>query len=408
MLRNPSASARQRLVEAQQQLQSWAAMLHATSPEYKDLRYPEPLNLKQAQAALPDDRTALVSFILDTPASYAFVVSRNGFNRIRLPSRRLIEPAVTALRSKLSVPPKPGAPAFEDDAARLYRSVFQPLQPSLRGRTRIVLVPDGMLHYLPFEALLSSRNRFLAEDYTIAYAPSASVLHSLSRRRRSTAPSMDLLAFADPATATGTPRSEMRSVLERQGLALGPIPNARIEVDRISRLYPPSASKTFTGAAATEDAFKHEPLARYRQIHMATHAVIDEHLPIRSGIVLSPSGKGEDGLLTLAEIYNLKLDADLVTLSACQSGLGKLVRGEGLIGLTRALFYAGANRVAVSLWNVNDVATAPFMERVYRAMRAGDSPADALAKAKQQMLRSASAGLRHPYYWAPFVLVGMF
>ena len=174
------------------------------------------------------------------------------------------------------------------------------------------------------------------EDFTITYAPSASVFHRLSQKQWPATPRPEngTVAFADPSTAPGAPQSEVRGVLERNGIALGPIPNSRLEVERISRLYPEASRKIFLGAAATEGALKHEPLSRYRQIHLATHAAIDEQLPIRSGIILSPSGKGEDGLLTFAEIYNLDLDAELVTLSACQSGLGKLVSGEGIIGLT--------------------------------------------------------------------------
>jgi len=133
---------------------------------------------------------------------------------------------------------------------------------------------------------------------------------------------------------------------------------------------------------------------------------VDEQIPARSGLLLAPGSSQEDGVLQLNEIFNLDLDADLVTLSACQTGLGKLVKGEGVVGLTRAFLYAGAARVAVSLWEVNDLATARLMETFYRRMQAGAPPAEALRQAKLEMLRAQPTAWRNPYFWAPFVLVG--
>jgi CHAT domain-containing protein len=176
----------------------------------------------------------------------------------------------------------------------------------------------------------------------------------------------------------------------------------------IANLYPRNQSKTYLGLAATEAAVKQEDLMGYRRIHFATHAVMDERIPARSGVVLSLVDTGkEDGVLRMPEIFNLDLDADLVVLSACQTGLGKLVRGEGMVGLTRAFLYAGARRVAVSLWEVNDLATADFMKSFYQNMK-GAAPAMALRDAKQAMIHGASPAYRHPYYWAPFVLTGPF
>ena len=162
------------------------------------------------------------------------------------------------------------------------------------------------------------------------------------------------------------------------------------------------------GLDASEAAVKHEKLSEYRRVHFATHAVIDEEIPARSGVVLSLVDTGEeDGILRMPEIFNLELNADLVVLSACRTGLGKLIKGEGMVGLTRAFMYAGTPRVAVSLWEVNDLATADFMKAFYRHMKAGESAGMALRAAKLSMIHSGARDYRHPYFWAPFVLVGL-
>ena len=152
---------------------------------------------------------------------------------------------------------------------------------------------------------------------------------------------------------------------------------------------------------------KSEKLSLYKYLHFAAHGNVDEAHPARSGIVLSPlTDPKEDGTLQMNEIMQLKLNADLVTLSACRTGLGKLLHGEGMIGLTRAFIYAGANSVVVSLWNVNDVATASLMKSFYQNLQSGMPKAEALRQAKLELLTGEKRAWRHPYYWAPFVLIG--
>jgi CHAT domain-containing protein len=182
----------------------------------------------------------------------------------------------------------------------------------------------------------------------------------------------------------------------------------RDEVLGIGQLFRPDQRKLCLGLQATEAALKREKLADYKRIHFATHSVIDEEVPAMSGVVLSLVNAGdEDGVLRMNEIFNLNLDADLVVLSACQTGLGKLKRGEGMVGLTRAFMYAGSPRVVVSLWQVNDLATPQFMKAFYRRLTRGDTTTAALRRAKLAMLRSDIPAYHHPYFWAPFVLVGL-
>src|SRR5262249_15184420 len=158
---------------------------------------------------------------------------------------------------------------------------------------------------------------------------------------------------------------------------------------------------------AREDTLKREKLDSYRYIHFASHGFLDEAKPGRSGILLSSSPhSGEDGILQIGEIMRLKLDADLVTLSACSTGLGRLVNGEGVLGLPRAIFSAGARNVAVSLWNVNDSATAMLMESFYRHLRQGLPKSEALRQAKLALLHGPQPAWQHPYFWAAFVIEG--
>jgi CHAT domain-containing protein len=151
-----------------------------------------------------------------------------------------------------------------------------------------------------------------------------------------------------------------------------------------------------------------QPLDRYRRLHLATHGLIDERVPARSGIVFSLVGeKEEDGILQMNEIFNLKLDADLVVLSACRTGLGRIVRGEGIIGLVRAFLYAGSSGVVMSLWNVQDQSTAGLMKGFYKHMKDGRGSSEALRMAKLDRIHSHRPVYRHPYYWAAFVLAGI-
>jgi CHAT domain-containing protein len=279
-------------------------------------------------------------------------------------------------------------------------------EPMFVGARKILVVPDGILYYLSFEALNPKPGRFLVEDFTIGYAPSVSVFASLRPARAARA--YDLLAYGDPVFSQAE-AVQMRSVYRSAGISLSRLPNTKTEVEEIGALFPPAREKLRLGLEATEASVKSERLGSYRLIHFATHAVIDERVPARSGIVLSLVNTGqEDGILRASEIFNLDLKADLVTLSACQTGLGKMVRGEGMIGLTRAILYAGASSVLVSLWEVNDLATPPLMKSLYARLREGQSVAEALREAKLAMIHSDRPAHRHPHFWAPFIVSGAF
>jgi CHAT domain-containing protein len=192
-----------------------------------------------------------------------------------------------------------------------------------------------------------------------------------------------------------------------RGFSFVRLPYTRDEVLAISNLFPLDQRHVYLGAEAREETVKSEKLDDFRFIHFATHSFLDEIRPGRSGILLSRAPQSlEDGILQMGEIMRLKMNADLVTLSACSTGLGKLVNGEGVLGLTRAFFYAGARNVAVLLWNVNDFATATLMVSFYRHLSRGVPESEALRQAKLSLLHSSQPLWHHPYFWAAFVIEG--
>jgi CHAT domain-containing protein len=228
---------------------------------------------------------------------------------------------------------------------------------------------------------------------------------------------MDLLAFGDPSFQSGSERSPkskspansgdvLRKIRSLTGFSLESLPRTRDEVQHIAGLFPAGRQRVYLGKESTEDALKREPLRRFRRLHFATHGFIDERFPSRSAVMLTlDNNSDEDGFLEVNEIAELDLDCDLVALSACETGRGRLVMGEGIVGLSRAFLYAGARSVVVTLWNVTDVSSGRLMKGFYECMTDGANNSAALRLAKLKLLRSSSV-TRHPYYWAPFVLVG--
>jgi CHAT domain-containing protein/Tfp pilus assembly protein PilF len=295
-------------------------------------------------------------------------------------------------------------PALLAQGERLYADLVKPAEAALAGAERILISPDGALHLLPFAALVRERQplAFLAEWKPLPIVASASVYATLKKTRRA-APDPDarLAAFGDPAPLPGAPAAARSGGPETR---LRPLPYSREEVERIAALFGPRARR-FLGAEATEA----QALAvgrDVRYLHFATHGVLDPRSPLDSALVLAPppAGSGADnGLLQAWEVRDrLHLDADLVTLSACESGLGREAQGEGLIGLARAFQHAGARSVLASLWAIQDQSTARFMESFYARLRAGAARDRALQEAQVASLRQGA----HPYQWAAFQLSG--
>jgi CHAT domain-containing protein/Tfp pilus assembly protein PilF len=367
-------------------------------PSLADARFPRIWSPEDVRSKLLPADEALVMFFLGRDASWAWIVDRSGTEVVRLPARDEIERVVSRLLPTLQSPE-----AIVDASARewLSRTLLAPVLARVPEHAHLVIVPHAILAYLPFEILADDRGRYLVERNPIAYAPSVSSFAFLRQRARSTPQRPSIVAIGNPA-GLGSGKADTRvSPLEWVGL-LKPLPHSGVELQRIADLFEPHA-RVMSGREATEEALGAAALGDAGILHFATHALIDEARPERSGLVLSAGGAA-DGVLQTREIYSFDLNAALVTLSACQTALGREVTGEGLVGMARAFFYAGANAVAASLWNVSDHSTADLMAAFYGGIRRGLPVDRALAEAKRAFLRDG--GEPHPYYWAPFIVMG--
>lgn len=391
----------------------------------------EPLGLSTVQQLL-DDQTVILSYSLDEPVSLLFGVSRNKFEVHNLPSEPDINDHTAKLLKSLLEKTQSSPTAYPTEARAVYEKLVAPARSLLAGKKHLIIVPDGVLQRLPFEVLLqeSAKNprtadladlSYLIKDFAISYAPSVSIwarLHELVAKN--TKAPKDFIAFGNPQYPD-QPQGLFASLLG--GSTLQPLKYSQGELERISALFGKNRSITvYQGAQANETAVKSaESLNQYRFVHFSVHASLNEALPRLSGLLLSPPASGEadasgssqnDGVLTAEEIMRLRLNAELVSLSACETGLGKLVKGEGLMGLMRAFIYAGTPSVAVSLWKVDDRATADLMESFYKNLLHGKSQkngkqvsldkAEALREAQLEVIREGNA----PYYWAAFVIEG--
>jgi CHAT domain-containing protein/predicted negative regulator of RcsB-dependent stress response len=386
-------------------------------------RFIFPATLKEVQEALLRPTETLIEFFLAEPRSFVWLVTPKEFDYAVLPGKNEIETQVREYLRVLTAKPfnrraQHAITKQRKPAASLFEMLIGPLAKRIMPEQRLVIVPDGLLHYLPFETLVRDE-RYVIQDHELSYTPSASVLRLLRQPNGKTraATEVEFLAFGDPVfgrmptTATRKARNDdlnnaLQDALAASGFRLPPLPNTREEVEAISQLIPPERRRILVGKEATEDALKREPLAGVRWLHLATHGLVDEQEPARSGVVLTlDNDPAEDGFLEVSEIRSLDLKCDLVVLSACQTGRGQLVTGEAVIGMSRAFLLAGARSVAVTLWNVSDGSTTGLMKRFYERLVAGQDASAALRRAKLELIESRSV-LRHPHYWAAFVLVG--
>jgi len=407
--------------------------IRRTNPRYANLKYPATFDLAQTQATL-DEKTVLLEYQSGADASFLFAVGKNEFQVARLPNEKALRRSIETLRRSVSTPTRVGLANYLAEGRELYKSLLAPVEKLLKSKTKIVVSADGALNYLPFEVLLTNdatsasfdKLPYLVRDFEISYTPSASVLANLKSADDAAKPPKAFLAFAAPDYAANRANQNLVSQTtpagsaENRSLNLTDLRNAKIEAERIASLFPAGQAAVFTGAQATEDRAKtNELLSQYRYLHFAVHGLIDEEQPQFSSLVLSlpktddqpesgnPKSKiEEDGLLQTPEIFNLRMRADLVTLSACETGLGQELRGEGIVGLTRAFFYAGTRSVLVSLWKVDDASTAELMTDFYELLRKNGERDKAAALRQAQLKLIAGNRFSHPYYWAAFILQG--
>lgn len=403
------------------------ALLRAASPRYAELVHPRLLGLSEIQRELLDPDTVLLQYALGETRSHVFTITRDSMQVHELAPRATIESAARALHERLQAA---GAPAEAGRAAAALAALVLGPAAARLDRRRLLVVADGALEYVPFAALpdAASDGAPLVARLEVVHVPSASVLGLLRRERADRRrPDLDVAVLADPVFAPQDARVGRARVsgagrvvvaddplvpaLRDAGFAEGPLPRlpgTRREAAAILSLVPRGRARQALDFDASRDFATSAELGRYRIVHFATHGVLDSVQPELSGIVLSlvdRQGRPTNGFLRMHELYALDLPADLVVLSACRTALGREVRGEGLVGLTRGFMSAGASRVMASLWTVDDRATAELMTRFYRGLLGERLAPPAALRAAQQAVREQSRW-RHPYYWAGFVLHG--
>ena len=342
------------------------------APELATLVSVSTTPIPEIQARLPEDE-ALIEYYYNDKALLAFVVTRDRLQGIRLDAGGL-DDDVRELRRTIE---RPGSDAYLAPAQRLYARLFQPLE-AIVGKQKLAIVAHGALHYLPFAALHNG-NQFLIDKYSLRFLPSASVVKYI--RTIKLAKPAGILSFGNPDL--GDPRYDLHFAQEEAVAVTQTVVN----------------SKALLRKDATESALR-QYAAGFLYLHFATHGKFDADLPLESALLLAKEG-ASDGLLTVGKLYSMRLDADLVTLSACETGLGKVASGDDVIGLTRGFLYAGASTIVASLWQVDDRATAEQMTRFYKNL--GD-------RDKREALRQAQLATRqlfpHPFFWAAFQLTG--
>jgi CHAT domain-containing protein/Flp pilus assembly protein TadD len=413
------------------QYQAIQDTIRAKSPKYAALKYPQPLTLAQVQQQILDPETALLQYSLGEEKSYLWIITKNGFTSHILPAQKEIETAARELLNAIQY--------GKDDTANINQAANQlsqlVLTPAAKlKQKRLVIVPDGVLSYVPF-ATLTLNNQPLINQHELVNLPSSSSIALIRQETQNRKPAPKTLAIlADPIFSADdqrlkTPQKRPISPTNpdlnqlainrvtktlKKSRAVGDnnqftrLPGTRQEAQAILALLPKTETIVAFDEQANLNLAINPQLSQYRMLHLATHGVFNGQDPAYSGIILSlvdAQGTPINGFLRLNEIFNLNLPAELVVLSACETGLGQEIKGEGLVGLTRGFMYAGTPRVLVSLWQVDDQATAEMMTRFYKLILEKKlPPAQALREAQLQMQNETE--WKSPYYWSAFILQG--
>lgn len=390
-------SLRDILFKVNRDYEQFVKNLEAKFPAYYNLKFNQTIpNVKEIQGRL-NEKKCLISYFIDERNNmlYTFVITRSRYKIYTKTIPPDFDKLITGLRNSLYFNE---IKSYKITAGKLGDLFLPPVEKNI---SELVIIPVGRMAVVPFEALLTRSVK--TEDY--AQLPYLLFRHSISYEF-----SAGLIAQEKPSTASGNsaPAILLCAPVEFSADSNLPmLPGTKDEVNAIAELFEKQnlKSKILLNEHAVEDQVKSSAIGQYRYLHFATHGLVNEDQPALSRILLNPSGQ-EDGSLFSGEIYNLQLDADLVTLSACETGLGKLSKGEGVIGISRALVYAGAKRIVVSLWSVADASTSQMMAHFYERLVASERPnfAEALRASKVKMIREKD--YPEPHYWAPFILLG--
>ena len=380
-------------------------------PDYYDLKYRfDTVVSSEIRERALDERSVLIEYFVGRERLYIFTITKQDLQVTSAAGERPLDAMLRDFRTAITAR---DAASYVQTAQDLYQVLLAPVESRTSGK-ELLIVPDGPLSVVPFEALLKRRTGpsqdpggvlpYVLRDHAVSYAYSATVLLQ-GLRRNMERPQDEFVGFAPGFAETlanaGAPR---------------PLPASRKEVTDVRQMFDERAglfggwfsgrSRTYVDRDATVSRLKSAGLERYRYVHLATHAVVNEHQPALSRLLFAAeNGSGEHGVLTLGDVYNLRLNADLVVLSACDTGSGEIARGEGIIGLTRGFLYAGARSLLVSLWPVSDEATARLAVDFYSELLKGRSKAQALREAKLRGL-ARNPEYAKPFYWSSVVLVG--
>ena len=419
-----SSDLKTQLEKARLEYEAFQANLYAAHPELKVQRGQSlVLTLAEAEKLLPNARSAILQYVVTESESYVFVIARDAgklavtVHKLGIRSDKLATETENFRQQVAS-----RDMLFNTSARQLYDLLIKPAKKQLQGINTLIIVPDGSLWDLPFQALAGDKG-YLLDDFVVSYAPSLSVLREMKRKwsksnttapappRRGAAnfvpakPAYDLLALGNPELNV----LEVAKLSLLRAEDLGPLASAEKEVNTIGQLYGRNRSKILVRAQATEEEAKADA-EKYRLLHVAAHAVLDDRNPMYSRIMLSRGENREDGMLEAWELMKLDLKAEMVVLSACQTARGHVGAGEGMIGMSWALFVAGSPTVVVSQWKIDSDRTSELMIEFHRNLVRGNGRRGA-AMTKAEALRSAALRLRHgrynhPFYWAGFVLIG--
>jgi CHAT domain-containing protein len=404
---------RDSLFVLKQQLEEYTRMLEEEFPLYHQQKYSQKLVDRQHAQLMISENQTILKFIKGSDFWMAVTISQNETSVEFIDSVEGVKASVERLRESIL---HGDTEELKSHSRFLYTALFEPIIEQL-GTESIIIIPDESLYYLPFEMLLTqepgrdvpfNQFPFLLHKFNISYAPSITMLNHMSRERNSNP--RNFLALAPFNQAINERSVELYA--ERSAGALSPLPLTEFETREIAGLFqqkdsfydflfPESADILLHKEATKENFISHE-LESYGFLHFATHAFINETHPDLSGIALW--GEEDSGVLYVNDIYNMRFDADLAVLGACETGLGTLYRGEGVIGFTRAFIFAGVSNLAVSMWRVNDQPTSRLMISFYRNIKQGAGYSEALRAAKLELLEFPE--FSNPKNWAAFVLYG--
>ncbi len=425
-------SLQKNIISQKQLYDDLLSKMEQSYPDYYALKYQvKTASVKEIQEKVVDTGITLIEYSIAKDSIFTFVISKDEFHVTVTPKLPNLENDIYDLRTAIITQ---NDHAYAETAYRLYQSLLLSIAGTLKTK-QLIIIPDGLLNYIPFEALLTEEIPqgtlsvkdykslpYLIKKYAISYTYSATLLYETINRQQREA-NKEYLAYA-PVFSDGISGStRAMEFLKANATAdstrnfdISHLPATRAEALNIENLFVEktgffqrlfgASTAVFLEKEANEENLKSRDIEDYRYVHIATHGFINETNPKLSGLIFAQDTTlSEDGILHLGEIYNLNLNADLVVLSACETGLGQIAKGEGLIGLTRGFLYAGAKNLLVSLWQINDVSTANLMVEFYRKMLSGQNKAVALREAKV-MLMEQNPKYAKPYYWASFVLIG--